>query len=330
LARNSIVTSYRGIGLPPVAVSDSQVQDCIDHDFDCNDCSGHLNGRTVRFESNYNPGKMIDNDCKAKFVNRDKIMEPDERVSWKLHACGNGYLAMESQSPRHNYLQVVMMSAGPGGLVSLKYKSHSPCNVEKLKTRICCQDCGNMHKCRILSKDYRRQSEDVFLRFGSSDSYRVYPSQIYADNVYRRNNGVERKFDCRKAEWKVWLELPRDDYVVDKTSMCNRLSTDEKFGYEMTETVTKGSSHTVRDSVATEVRSELLQALQLGGSGVTYTRVWERMTSLQESHSRTIKVGGLQGLTVRPNKRVVIKRLVAYYGEYVYKTNNFIIEEQDC
>jgi len=326
LAWNSIVTSYRGI------LSPTHSMDCIDHDFDCYDCSGHLNGRTVRFESNYNPGKMIDNDCEAKFVNRDKIMEPDERVSWKLHACGNRYLAMESQSPRHNYLQVVMRSwPGPGGDVSLKYKSHSPCNVEKLKTRICCQDCGNMHKCRILSKDYKFNwgapySENVFLHTGSSP-YRV---PIYADNAYRRNYGLERKFDCRKAEWKVWLELPRDDYVVDKTSMCNRLSTDEKFGYEMTETVTKGSSHTVRDSVATEVRFELLEALQLGGSGVTYTREWQRMTSLEESNSRTIKVGGLQGLTVRPNKRVVIKRLVAYYGEYVYKTNRFIVEEQDC
>ena len=31
---------------------------------------------------------MIDNDGSQKFVNKDKITEPDERVSWKLHGCG--------------------------------------------------------------------------------------------------------------------------------------------------------------------------------------------------------------------------------------------------
>jgi len=296
--------------------------DCVDHDFTCHDCSTILSNRTVRFESIFNPGYMIDNDGSQKFVNKDKITEPDERVSWKLHGCGNGYLAMESLSPRHYYAYAYLVSGVGDKSMYMKYKSHSPCSLEELKTKICCQDCGNMHKCRIYPKGGS---------FYRPDDMAFHPNGIMATPKFTYlPDGVRRMDSCRRTEWKVWLDLPRDAYVVDKTSMCNRLDTDEKFGYEMTETVTRGSSHTVKHSVTTEVKSELLEALQLGGSGVTYTSEWQKMTSLEESNSRKITVGGLYGVTVRPNKRVVIKRLVAYYGEYVYKTNRFVVEEEDC
>jgi hypothetical protein len=204
-----------------------------------------------------------------------------------------------------------------GKSMYMKYKSHSPCRDQEKKTKICCEDCTNFHRCRIsgVSGGYYRPSEYLFEQ-----------NHISASHVtYKDSNDVFKMDKCLLAEWKVWLTIPTDAYVFDRASMCNRLGTDEKFGYKISETITKSNTMTI--TIGTEIQSELLKALSLTTT-VTHKAEWQNIN--MEQSGKTIEVGGLQGLTVKKGKKVVVKRLTGYYGDFTYKTNKFIVEDEDC
>ena len=101
---------------------------------------------------------------------------------------------MESLSPRHNYAYAKTINDVGDKSMYMKYKSHSPCSLEELKTEICCQDCGNMHKCRILSKGEKDvKGSTTFTGFYRPNTGGFYPNGISATaKLYIDGDGVYR------------------------------------------------------------------------------------------------------------------------------------------